>query len=320
MTSPDKILVIKLGALGDFIQALGPMAAIRKHHPNAHITLLTTASFEQFAKDCGYFDDIWLDKKPSWFDIGGWLSLRDKLNTAQFDRVYDLQNNDRTCFYFKLFKPKNQTEWVGVAKGASHRNTSLDRTKGHAFDGHVQTLALAGITDIEIDTLEWMQADISSFALKNPYILLVPGSAPQHPGKRWPARHYGALAQKLIELGYQPIVIGTKTETKAAQIILKSCPDALDLTNRTSLQQIVMLARNAAGAVGNDTGPMHMIAATSLPCVVLFSGHSNPLRHVPKGKNVQIIQKEDLKDLPVKDVLKATQLQEKTTQKRKTIN
>ena len=63
-TQNEKILVIKLGALGDFIQALGPMAAIRKHHPDAHITILTTKPFENFAKDCGYFDEIWLDERP----------------------------------------------------------------------------------------------------------------------------------------------------------------------------------------------------------------------------------------------------------------
>jgi hypothetical protein len=41
-----RILVIKLSALGDFIQATGPMKAIRTHHPDARITLLTTAPFE----------------------------------------------------------------------------------------------------------------------------------------------------------------------------------------------------------------------------------------------------------------------------------
>ena len=90
----DNILVIKLGALGDFIQAMGPMAAIRKHHNNAKITLLTTASFEKFAKECGYFDEIILDQRPKWHQIGRWISLRSRLIAGQYSRVYDLQNND----------------------------------------------------------------------------------------------------------------------------------------------------------------------------------------------------------------------------------
>ena len=51
-----KILVIKLGALGDFIQATGPFKAIRQHHRGAHITLLTTPPFVSLASDSSWFD------------------------------------------------------------------------------------------------------------------------------------------------------------------------------------------------------------------------------------------------------------------------
>lgn len=112
--SQDRILVIKLSALGDFIQALGPMAAIRRHHQNAHITILTTKAFEKFARQCGYFDEIWIDERPKWLDLGGWLALRKKLNAGNFERVYDFQNNDRTNIYFSLLSPKPQ--WVGTAR------------------------------------------------------------------------------------------------------------------------------------------------------------------------------------------------------------
>ncbi len=166
--SSQNILVIKLGALGDFIQAMGPMAAIRKAHPDAQITLLTTASFESFAKACGYFGQIWIDEKPNWVNIGGWLRLRKKLRNGAFARVYDLQNNDRSTLYFKLFNANKRPEWVGTATGASHQNTSPQRTAGHAFDGHIQTLGLAGITDIEIDTLDWLEEDISILISKRP--------------------------------------------------------------------------------------------------------------------------------------------------------
>jgi len=60
-----RILVIKLGALGDFVQALAPMAAIRRHHPGAHITLLTTDPFVELAAASRWFDDIWVDSRPN---------------------------------------------------------------------------------------------------------------------------------------------------------------------------------------------------------------------------------------------------------------
>jgi len=301
MSDIEKILIIKLGALGDFIQALGPIAAIRKHHPKAHITILTTKPFKSFAKDCGYFDDIWIDTRPKLLHIGSWIDLRKKLNNGKFTHVYDLQNNDRTNFYFKLFSPK--PEWSGIASGASHRNTSPDRTTGHAFDGHVQTLALTGIDGIKPDPLEWMVEEIKHFPLKKPYVLLVPGCAPERPEKRWPPEKYGRLANMLSKIGFQPVLIGTKAEADATQIIAAACPQSLDLTGQTSLKHIATLARHSAGAIGNDTGPMHLIGSTGTPSLVLFSEHSDPIKHAPKGNKITVLQENNLDDLKSEKVL-----------------
>lgn len=313
-----KILIIKLGALGDFIQALGPMAAIRKHHKGAHITLLTTAPFEDFASSCGYCDEVWIDEKPDALNIAGWLNMRKQLNEAKFDRVYDLQNNDRTSFYFKLFKKK--PEWVGAAKGASHRNTSPDRTTGHAFDGHAQTLALADIKNVTVDPLEWMVESISSFPLQKPFVLLVPGSAPQHKYKRWPADKYGRLAKILSGGGYQPVILGSKTEKDIAAAIKNICPEALNLSGQTSFKHIATMARSAATAIGNDTGPMHLIAATGCPCIALFSGRSNKIRHAPKGAGVQILQEENLEDLTSEFVMRHFKPREIANKKTSTLH
>jgi len=303
MAAPDHILVIKLGALGDFIQALGPMAAIRKHHPKDRITILTTAPYESLAQACGYFDDVWTDKRPKWCDIKGWMHLKAALNAGDFTRVYDLQNNDRTSFYFRLFFPK--PEWVGIARGASHRNNSPERTKGKAFDGHVQTLAKAGITGIEPDKLAWMGAPQNFEGLKGPYVLIIPGASPKHPQKRWPMESYAQLCKNLSAQGYQPVLIGSAEETNLTQKITAMADGCINLAGRTSLFDIPALARGAAGAIGNDTGPMHLIAPTGCPTIVLFSGKSNPARHAPMGRNVITLQKDNLADLKTDYVWKA---------------
>ena len=103
--STPHILVIKLAALGDFVQALGPCAAIRQHHKDARITLLTTAPFEDLARQSGYFDEVWLDTRPKLWQPSRWMALRRKLKSGAFERVYDLQTSDRSGFYFKLLAP-----------------------------------------------------------------------------------------------------------------------------------------------------------------------------------------------------------------------
>lgn len=312
--SSQNILVIKLGALGDFIQALGAMAAIRQHHMDSKITLLTTPAYESFAKECPYFDDVALDVRPKFMDFSGWASLIKIFKQGQYSRVYDLQNNDRTSLYFKLFSLfQKNLEWVGAAKGASHCNISPERIAGHALDGHKQTLKLAGIKDVSLDELQWMQADISKFSLKTPYILMVPGSSPSRLEKRWPASSYACLAQMLSEWGYQIVLLGTEAEKEITQNIQNQCENCIDLAGKTNLFEIVSMARQAQGAFGNDTGPMHAIAATRCPSIVLFSQASNPIRHAPKGKMVQVLQEDSLEDLLPEKVLQSFKVLEKTS-------
>ncbi|MCK5384431.1 MAG: glycosyltransferase family 9 protein [Alphaproteobacteria bacterium] len=293
----EHILVIKLGALGDFIQALGPMAAIRKYHKEAHITLLTTGPYEEFAHRSNYFDDIRLDTKPKLLDLNGWLNLRKRLIKGNFSRVYDLQNNDRTSLYLRLFPHNRHPEWIGVASGASHRNNSPQRTQGTAFEGHRQTLALAGINDVIVNDMSWIKEDLSAFDLQPPFILLAPGCSPKHPQKRWPVGYYIKTAQALIDKGYQIVLLGTDAEKEITQKISRACPLALDLTGKTSLFQIVALAHKAYAAIGNDTGPMHMIGPTHCPSIILFSSHGDPKKHTPNGDNVYALQRDSLEDL-----------------------
>lgn len=297
----DNILVIKLGALGDFIYALGPMAAIRRAHPHDRITLLTTKPFAALGRNCGYFDEVLIDEKPSMGNVAGWLRLRRQLNAGDYKRVYDLQNNDRTAIYLRLFSKR--PEWVGAARGASHRNADPMRSVGHAFHGHAQTLGLAGITDVTIDPLDWMKADLSALPLRAPYVLLVAGSSPQHPEKRWPVEHYRALAAKLLRNGYHPVLLGTQAEQDVNARIARGLDGVIDLTGRTGLTDLPALARGAAGAIGNDTGPIHILCVTGLPTLVLFCTRKSTIKkHGPQGAWVRAIESDDLASIGVQAV------------------
>lgn len=295
MSARPHILVIKLSAFGDFVIALGAMRAIRAHHPDAHLTLLTTAPYESLARSTGLFDDVWIDPRPKWNKPKLWLALHKMLNSVPFTRVYDLQRNDRTALYLKLFA--NKPEWIGTAKGASHRDTHQKDASEHAFATHARVLSLGGIGQVDIDTLEWMDADISRFDLPDPYVLIVPGAAPSRPLKKWPAAYYGDLCAMLAADGYHPVIIGSRHEKEIAATIKRHCPEIIDLTERTAMTDLPALARGAAFTVGNDTGPMHMIGPTGCKCLVLFSSDSDPVRHRPLGAQIDTLFESDLSDL-----------------------
>ncbi len=294
--------MIRLSALGDFIMALPAMAAIRAHHPTAEITLLTTKPFVQLGNRSGWFDRTLIDPRPRWHDIAGWARMRRMLRDGRFDRVYDLQAQDRTALYFRLLWPGKRPEWSGIAPGASHPHTDPARGRMHAFDIHAAQLAVAGIPDIPPPDLAWLDEDIRGLGLPSRFALLVPGSAPHRPAKRWPASRYGALANRLVEQGVTPVVIGAPSEQGLADSIRAACPKTRDLIGRTSLFTIAGLARRAAFAIGNDTGPMHLIAMTGCRVVSLFSAESNPDRSAPRGPNVTMLRRNDLADLTVEEV------------------
>ena len=298
----EHLLVIKLGALGDVILALGPMAAIRRHHPQARITALTTAPYESLLAASPYVDEVWTDTRPRFWQIGAWRRLRRRLRDAGFSRVYDLQTSDRSAFYFHLLG--EGPEWSGIAPGCSHPHANPRRDFMHTVERQAEQLAAAGIADVPPPDLSWLSADTQRFGLTAPYALLVPGGAPTRPRKRWPAERFAELATTLAAQGIQPVTLGTAPERPLAETIRAACPTARDLMGQTDLAEIATLARHARVAVGNDTGPMHLIAAADCPSLVLFSDDSDPSLCAPRGK-VSVLRRPDLADLSLDDVTAA---------------
>ncbi len=303
MSRHPRILVIKLGALGDFILALGAMEAIRRHHQDAHITLLTTRPFLDIAGRSGYFNDIIVDVRPKLYELRRWYFLFRHLNQGNYARVYDLQMNARTKNYYRLFQKK--PEWSGVIEGSPLFYPNPDWRQLHAFKRHQEILKVAGI-DAQLPDLAWMKSDVSLFKLEKPYVLLIPGSAPTRPEKRWPAVRYGGLGLRLMKAGYHVAVLGTSAEAAVIARVMKSCPGIVDLSGQTSLYDIATLARAATATIGNDTGPTHLTAAAGCPTVALFcTAASNPALSAPVGKSVRIIQADALEDIAVDVVYKA---------------
>jgi ADP-heptose:LPS heptosyltransferase len=297
------ILVIKHGALGDIILAQGPFQAIRAHHGDARIILLTTKPYAAFLEKSGLFDEIWIDERPKLWQLTKLIPLIRKLRRGNFDRVYDLQTSTRSTSYFNFFPRRKKPEWNGIAKGCSHPHDSPLRTKVHTIERHMDQLAVAGINEVPAPDFNWAMTDIEKFDLPPRYALLVPGGSAHRPEKRWPAIRFAELADYLNAQGVTPVLIGGKAESEAIETIRTACPDAIDLSARTELGDLAALGAGAMLAVGNDTGPLHLISAVGCKTVVLFSRASNPDMSRPRGRDVRVLQVENLADLPLNRVI-----------------
>jgi ADP-heptose:LPS heptosyltransferase len=298
VSGPPRILVIKHGAMGDFVQALGPFAAIRKHHADARITLLTTRSFVEFARASPYFDEIWIDHRPKPWDVPGLLRLRKLLRSAKFQMVYDLQTSERSSSYFHLM---GDPPWSGIVNGCSHPHANPDRDLMHTIERQAEQLRMAGIPETPSPDLSWVKRDLRKLHLPPRFLLIVPGGAPHRPDKRWPAAHYAAIANRAGTTGLVSVVLGSESDNDAVEPILDSCSTAMSLVGQSEILDIPVMARQAVAAVGNDTGPMHLIAAAGCPSVVLFSAESNPALCAPRGE-VAILRRETLAELATDEV------------------
>nr|WP_282571961.1 glycosyltransferase family 9 protein [Roseomonas acroporae] len=287
-------MVIKLAALGDFVQAFGPFAAIRAHHPRAEITLLTTPPYAALAGGAPWFDRVWTEGRPRWREFGALWRLLRRLRGSGFSRVYDLQTSSRSSRY-RAFLPR-RVDWSGIARGASHPHGNPDRDRMHTLDRQREQLEMAGLTHFPEPDLGWLDADLSRFALPPRYTLLMPGASATRPGKRWPAERFAALA---AGLGMPSVVVGTRGEAPLGAAIAQAVPGTLDLTGRTGIPDLAALARGAALAVGNDTGPTHLVAAIGCPTLALFGAESDPALCAPRGRSVAILRHAPLAALEV---------------------
>jgi ADP-heptose:LPS heptosyltransferase len=309
-----KILVIKLSAVGDFVLAFPAFERIRAAHPGAHITLLTTPPFESLARSSPFFDRVEIDGRPS--NPFAWLGLVARLRREKYERVYDLQNSGRTSLIFQALRPF-PPQWSGVAAGASHRHRNPDRMKMHALERQAQQLEVAGIwPDAPTRPLSASPPDISWILARSPaarpmtstnprpVVLLIPGSSAHRTEKRWPIEHYAKLAEILSAKGFDIVIIGSLQESNLAHAIQRKATRARDLTGRTDFAQIATLGARAALAIGNDTGPVHLIAAAGAPTIALFSSASDPAISGPRG-HVTVFQADDLKSVAVETVAQA---------------
>jgi len=294
------ILVIKLGALGDFVHSFAAFAAIRERHADIPVALLTTEPYRQLAEAAPWFDEVLIDQRAPWWDL---LANRRTIRLINgFRFVYDLQTSRRSGRYYWL---SNKPAWSGIARGCSHPHDNPGRDQMHTLERQREQLLRAGVTSWPTPTLQWLFDRGSAHGLSGPFALLAPGCGGP-PVKRWPVERYAQVAQALAAHGVTPVVIGSRHEAPLAAPIVAAAPETVDLTGRTSIEDVAALGAAAALVVGNDTGPVHLAALAGAPTIALFSAAGVPAQAAPRGPSgtwATILQKPNLRDLDADRVI-----------------
>jgi heptosyltransferase-2 len=125
--------------------------------------------------------------------------------------------------------------------------------------------------------------------LARPVIVMMPG-AEYGPAKQWPIAYYAQLAQKLVARGYQVWVLGSEKERAAGEEIAAAAAYCHNLCGRTRLVDVIDLMAVAEQAVTNDSGLMHVAAATGVRVNAIY-GSSTPAYTPPLTENAVVFYK-----------------------------
>ena len=297
----ERILIIKLSALGDIIQAEGAIHDIRCHHPDATITLMTSPPYQRMLARCPWVDRLFIDPRESRFRLDRMLALRRRLRQEDPTMVYDLQQVGRTNFYYRWML--RGLPWMGDARGCTyHLRRPADRCAADHFQMSLARLGIA-TNHCLAGNVTWMADDMDEFlqarGLSGEFIVLIPGGSAEHPEKRWPG--YRQLAAHLLDQGRRVVTVPG--------------PDEIDLCRQVGGDmltgeggyldqfQLAGVLRRATLVIGNDTGPTHLAAHLQRPGLALFSRHFPATCTGIQHTRFRWLTSPDLKDLPLAEVI-----------------
>ncbi|HVI50693.1 MAG TPA: glycosyltransferase family 9 protein [Candidatus Sulfotelmatobacter sp.] len=301
----DRILVIRLGALGDLIYCFQAFHEIRQAHPGAEIALLVRKPFAAFAQAMPWFDKIIIDTHAKLSQQKDWWAQVREIEAFAPTRIYDLQGKRRQTLLFWSLKGPWGPEWSGEATFAHFGRLKPEVTKMHFTDFVAGQLRMAGVPPAGPADTVWLDAPVDHLNLPKRFAALIPGCTPKAAYKRWPPAHYAELARRIMAAGVPCAVIGTKDDLPVVDAIRAEAPGILNLAGKTSLFELAGVLRRAAVAVGNDTGPMHMAAAVGTPTLALFSQSTSPPWSRPLGDHADWLRSANLDDLAVETVWQA---------------
>ena len=275
-----RILITRLSAIGDCIVTTPMLLKLREYYPSAFIAWAVEPAAAQLLAGHEGLDEI-IEIPRKWMKkLGNYTQLRQKLRSYEFDIAFDPQGLTKSAALSWLsgaprrigFRPPQSREishWLN--------NELIDPTHSHITKRQLELLRAVDIDDCEVNfslpLYEESQAEIDSWLadqqLADDYAVINPGAGWQ--SRMWDMERYATVARFLKQrFGLTSIVSwGNDQERLHAEAIVASSAGDAVLAPPTSLRELASLLRTSKIYLGSDTGPTHMAAATSVPCVCI---------------------------------------------------
>ena len=284
-----RILIVKLGALGDVVHAIPVAAALRRAFPAARIDWLVSAKHREILDLVPV-----IDRRLVMNDARLFAAVRE-LRGNRYDVAIDLQGLMKSAALARLSGAKRVIGFTsryareGLARwfytdahdpGGGGMYHIDERHVVQTNLGLLETLGIQpGAAEFPIDRVESEVASRVASRTGGRYAILNPGAA--WPNKRWPPARLAAIATTLRDRHALPSVVawGPGEESLARDVVDQASGAAM-LSPQTTIADLVALARGASLYLSGDTGPAHIAAAVGTPIVGIY-GPTRPSRNGP---------------------------------------
>ena len=246
------------------------MHDIRNHYRDHKLIILTMKKYEIFFEKSHFFDEILIDNRKNFFST---ISIFLKILQLKFDLIIDLQNSKRTSIYALLLRLLSKVKINGTGPYSTHRYQSLSKKIPSVINGLSNQIEILGIKTTRKPFLDWLSKDPFNFKslINQNFIIINPGCSNKNFQKKWPADNYANLCSYLISINILPIIIGSHLDQEVVRAIESKEKKILNLLNKSPLNVVFQLSKKAIGAISNDTGPAHLIAASGCKIHLLLS-------------------------------------------------
>lgn len=276
-----RILIVKLGALGDVINTF-PLAVNLKEKLECEIHwLVAPLSYPLVASHSCVDKAILFDRKNTIKSL--WRVFR-QIRTEPYDMAFDLQRILKSGFFVMFAKSRRR---IGFDKKRCKEMSwvfPFERIKSSDPDKHMldQYMEFFAHLNISCDRIQWKipRTNATMPGIPKKFIVLNIGAT--KPANKWHLRHFANLIDAIdVELKIPCVLTGGPQDRESAKIIMsESKCSIVDLTGKTSLPELVEVLANSACTISCDTGPMHLASALNTKVIALF-GPSNPERTGP---------------------------------------
>jgi ADP-heptose:LPS heptosyltransferase len=302
-----KILIIKLGSLGDIVQISGAIKDISENHKDDEVHIMTTKPYFGLFKKNPHISNVILDKRLSRLNLIYLFSLMKLIKKYNFLKVYDLQNSSRSAFYKRILFPNAGKEiWSSTETTLPEGTTKEDFDKDSVLSRFDHQLKSSGInTNYTLSPdFSWSTTDISqikNYHQLDKYIVIFPFCSPHLTSKKWP--YYNDLINLInekYENNYKIVIAPGPNEIKETTNINALC--ILDNGKALDISQLAALIKDSSFVVANDTGPAHIAAHLGSKGIALFGSHTSPFKVSIERENFKAIQTPELSKLSAEKV------------------